>query len=113
MQAFGISANTNLDLSSMKSPYYEVVIRVNASDESPLYFSVSCGENCQGTIALPLSSTNAWQTISIPVRCLEREGLDKSQINIRSLFLSQGSVNFDLHSIIIKEENKSFPDISC
>ena len=113
MQAFGISANTNLDLNSMKSPYYEVVIRVNASDESPLYFSVSCGENCQGTLALPLSPSNAWQTISIPVRCLEREGLDKSQINIRSLFLSQGSVNFDLHSIIIKEENESFSDISC
>ena len=113
MQAFGISAKTNLDLSSMRSPYYEVVIRVNASDESPLYFSVSCGENCQGTLALPLSPTNAWQTISIPVRCLEREGLDKSQINIRSLFLSQGSVNFDLHSIIIKEENESFSDISC
>ena len=113
MQAFGISANTDLNLTSMKSPYYEVVMRINETDRLPLFFSVSCGESCQGSIALPLSQTNTWQTITVPVRCLEKAGLDKSKINIRSLFLSQGAINFDIHSIIIKEERESLAEISC
>ena len=113
MQAFGISANTDLNLTSMKSPYYEVVMRINETDKLPLFFSVSCGESCQGSIALPLSQTNTWQTITVPVRCLEKAGLDKSKINIRSLFLSQGAINFDIHSIIIKEERESLAEISC
>ena len=113
MQAFGISAETDLDFASMKSPFYEVVIRVNETDDIPLYFTASCGENCQGSISLPISQTNIWQTISVPVRCLEREGLDKSIANIRSLFLTRGAINFDLHSIIIKEESKATSQISC
>ena len=113
MQAFGISANTDLNLTSMNSPYYEVVMRINETDKLPLFFSVSCGESCQGSIALPLSQTNTWQTITVPVRCLEKAGLDKSKINIRSLFLSQGAINFDIHSIIIKEERESLAEISC
>jgi beta-glucosidase len=113
MQAFGISAETDLDFASMKSPFYEVVIRVNETDDIPLYFTASCGENCQGSTSLPISQTNIWQTISVPVRCLEREGLDKSIANIRSLFLTRGAINFDLHSIIIKEESKATSQISC
>jgi beta-glucosidase len=113
MQAFGISAETDLNFTSMKSPYYEVVMRVNKTDDLPLYFTASCGKNCQGSVSLPLSQINTWRTISVPVRCLEREGLDKSKINIRSLFLTGGEINFDLHSIIIKEENKSTSEISC
>ena len=113
MQAFGISAETDLDFASMKSPFYEVVIRVNETDDIPLYFTASCGENCQGSILLPISQTNIWQTISVPVRCLEREGLDKSIANIRSLFLTRGAINFDLHSIIIRQESKATSQISC
>ena len=112
MQAFGISAETGLNLASMKSPYYEIVMRINEADDMPLYFTSSCGENCQGSISLPISQDNTWQTIAVPVRCLERAGLDKSIGNIRSLFLTRGAINFDLHSIIIKEESKSALGIS-
>ena len=97
----------------MKSPYYEIVMRINEADEMPLDFTSSCGENCQGSVSLPISQDNAWQTISVPVRCLEREGLDKPIANIRSLFLTGGAINFDLHSIIIKEEKKSISETSC
>jgi hypothetical protein len=113
MQAFGISAETDLNFASMKSPYYEIVMRVTETDGTPLYFTASCGENCQGTVSLPISKTNTWQTIAVPVRCLEREGLDNSIANIRSLFLTRGAINFDLHSIIIKEESNATLQISC
>jgi len=113
MQAFGISAETDLNFASMKSPYYEVVMRVNEADDISLYFTASCGENCQGSVSLPISQDNTWQTIAVPVRCLEREGLDKPIANIRSLFLTRGAINFDLHSIIIKEESKATSQISC
>ena len=55
MQAFGISAETDLNFASMKSPYYEIVMRVNETDDIPLYFTASCGENCQGSVSLPIS----------------------------------------------------------
>jgi beta-glucosidase len=113
MQAFGISAETDLNFASMKSPFYEVVIRVNKTDDIPLYFTASCGKNCQGSVSLPISQDNTWQTIAVPVRCLERAGLDKSMANIRSLFLTRGAINFDLHSIIIREESKANSQIGC
>ena len=113
MQAFGISAETDLNFASMKSPYYEIVMRVTETDGMPLYFTASCGENCQGSVSLPISQDNIWETVAVPVRCLEREGLDKSIGNIRSLFLTRGAINFDLHSIIIKEESNATLQISC
>ena len=113
MQAFGISAETDLNFASMKSPYYEIVMRVSETDGYPLYFTASCGEDCQGSVSLPISQDNIWETIAVPVRCLEREWLEKSIGNIRSLFLTRGAINFDLHSIIIKEESKASSEISC
>ena len=113
MQAFGILAETGLNFASMKSPYYEIVMRINEADDMPLYFSSSCGENCQGSVSLPISQTDAWQTIAVPVRCLEIDGRDKPIANIRSLFLTRGAINFDIHSIIIKEEKKSISETRC
>jgi len=113
MQGFGVSSKSALDLTSMKSPYYEIIIKINDSEGAPLFFNVTCGEACQGTVELPSSKLNSWETVTVPVSCLEQDGLDKSKIQIRSLLFTKGPMNFDLHSIAIKDGSISDSTASC
>ncbi len=113
LQAFGISTEYPVDLSSMSSPFYEIVMRVNSLANSGLYFSVGCGNNCTGSVELPTELMTDWSKINIPLSCLEKNGLDKSKIQVRALFLSKEPINFDLSSIIIKDGKGTGKDISC
>jgi hypothetical protein len=56
---------------------------------------------------------NEWSTINIPVSCLEDDGLNKSKIQVRGLFLSEESINFDLNSIIIKDGKLTGREVGC
>ena len=113
LQAFGISTEYPVDLSSMSSPFYEIVMRVNSLANSGLYFSVGCGNNCTGSVELPTELMTDWSKINIPLSCLEKNGLDKSKIQVRALFLSKEPINFDLSSIVIKDGKGTGKDISC
>ncbi len=113
LQAFGISTEYPVDLSSMSSPFYEIVMRVNSLANSGLYFSVGCGNNCTGSVELPTELMTDWSKINIPLSCLEKNGLDKSKIQVRALFLSKEPINFDLSSIIIKDGKGTGKVISC
>ena len=113
LQAFGISAESHVNLSTMKSPFYEIIMRVNTLTNPALYFSVGCGNDCRGSIQLPTDSMNEWATINIPVSCLEDDGLNKSKIQVRGLFLSEESINFDLNSIIIKDGKLTGREVGC
>ena len=100
-------------LYAIDSPFYEIVMRVNSLANPSLYFSVGCGNNCRGSIKLPTESMTAWSTINIPLSCLERDGLDKSKIQVRGLFLSEEAINFDISSIVIKSGKATGKVISC
>lgn len=113
LQAFGISTQSAINLSTMKSPFYEIVIRVNTLSNASLYFSVGCGNNCRGSVLLPSESMTSWSKINIPLSCLEASGLDLSKIQVRGLFLSQDSISFDLNSIIIRDGKRTGEQISC
>ena len=113
LQAFGISAELPINLSEMNSPFYEIIMRVNTLSNPPLYFSVGCGSNCIGSIALPTKSMTNWSKINIPLSCLEKEGLDKSKIQLRGLFSSKEAINFDINSIIIRDGNATGSMLSC
>jgi hypothetical protein len=54
-----------------------------------------------------------WSTINIPVSCLEEDGLNKSKIQVRGLFLSEEGINFDLNSIIIKDGKLIGREVGC
>ena len=112
-QAFGISAESPVSLSSMKTPFYEVIMRVNSLANPALYFSVGCGNNCRGSAELPTELMTDWSTINIPLSCLEKDGLDKTKIQVRGLFLSEEAINFDLSSIVIKDGKATGKVISC
>lgn len=79
----------------------------------PLYFSVGCGNNCRGSIELPTKLMTDWSTINIPLSCLEKDGLDKTKIQVRGLFLSEEEINFDLNSIVIKDGKLTGKEVSC
>ncbi|MFL2712274.1 MAG: glycosyl hydrolase family 3 [SAR86 cluster bacterium] len=113
LQAFGISTQSAINLSTMKSPFYEIVMRVNTLTNPSLYFSVGCGNNCRGSVILPSKSMTSWSKINIPLSCLEASGLDLSKIQVRSLFLSQDSISFDLNSITIRDGKRTGEQISC
>ena len=97
----------------MRSPFYEIVMRVNTLSNPLLYFSVGCGNNCRGSVLLPSESMTSWSNINIPLACLEASGLDLTKIQVRSLFLSQDSISFDLNSISIKDGKRTGEEISC
>ena len=113
LQAYGISTESPVNLSGMISPFYEIVMRVNTLTNPALYFSVGCGNNCRGSIQLPTDSLTEWTRINIPVSCLEKDGLDKSKIQVRGLFLSENGVNFDLNSIVIKDGKLTGKEVGC
>jgi beta-glucosidase len=113
LQAFGISAESHVNLSTMKSPFYEIIMRVNSLSNPSLYFSVGCGNNCRGSIELPTKLMTDWSTINIPLSCLEKDGLDKTKIQVRGLFLSEEEINFDLSSIVIKDGKLTGKEVSC
>jgi hypothetical protein len=54
-----------------------------------------------------------WSTINIPLSCLEKDGLDKTKIQVRGLFLSEEEINFDLNSIVIKDGKLTGKEVSC
>jgi hypothetical protein len=54
-----------------------------------------------------------WTTINVPLSCLEKNGLDKTKIQVRSLFLSRDEINFDLNSIVIRDGKATGRSISC
>ena len=113
LQAFGISAESHINLSTMKSPFYEIIMRVNSLSSPSLYFSVGCGNNCRGSIELPTKLMTDWSTINIPLLCLEKDGLDKTKIQVRGLFLSEEEINFDLNSIVIKDGKLTGKEVGC
>ena len=113
LKAFGISADSSVNLSSMNSPFYEIIIRVNSLDNPDLYFSVGCGNDCNGSFELPTELMTDWTTINIPVSCLENDGLDKKNIQVRGLFVSEQGINFDLSSIIVKDGKATGKVLSC
>ena len=113
LQAFGISAESSVSLSSMNAPFYEIIMRVNSLANPALYFSVGCGNNCRGSAELPTELMTDWSTINIPLSCLEKDGLDKTKIQVRGLFLSEEAINFDLSSIVIKDGKATGKIISC
>ena len=113
LQAFGVSAESSVNLSSMSSPFYEIIMRVNSLVNPALYFSVGCGNNCNGSTLLPTKAMTDWTKINIPLSCLEDDGLDKTKIQVRGLFLSEEAINFDLSSIVIKDGESTGEVVGC
>ena len=54
-----------------------------------------------------------WTKINIPLSCLEDDGLDKTKIQVRGLFLSEEAINFDLSSIVIKDGESTGEVVGC
>ena len=113
LKTFGISAELPINLSGMNSPFYEITLRVNTLSNPSLYFSVGCGDDCVGSIALNTKSMTNWSTINVPISCLEKDGLDKSKIQVRALFSSKEAINFDINSIFIRDGNATGSMLSC
>jgi len=118
--AWGILSNTLLDIDYMQNPHYEIELKVNRSGKSSIYFGATCAGNgyeiCRGTIdvtkLLDNKKLSDWSKIQLPILCLREAGLDPSNIDIRSLFLTNDNWDVDIHSIKILDKISSKP-IDC
>ena len=118
--AWGILANTLLDIDYMKNPHYEIDLKVNRSGKSSIYFGATCAGNgyeiCRGTIDITKLFNNKkltdWSKIQLPISCLKEAGLDLSNVDIRSLLLTNGNWDIDIHSIKVLDNIPSKP-IDC
>ena len=118
--AWGILANTLLDIDYMKNPHYEIDLKVNRSGKSSIYFGATCAGNgyeiCRGTIDITKLFNNKkladWSKIQLPISCLKEAGLDLSNMDIRSLLLTNGNWDIDIHSIKVLDNIPS-KSIDC
>ena len=115
--AWGILANSTLNIDYMQNPNYEIELKINRFGKLPIYFGATCAGNgyeiCRGTIDITELFKNSklteWSKIKIPLSCLASVGLDKSNIDIRMLFLTNGNWDIDIHSIYIKDSKLNAP----
>jgi len=104
----------------MKNPHYEIDLKVNRSGKSSIYFGATCAGNgyeiCRGTIDITKLFNNKkltdWSKIQLPISCLKEAGLDLSNVDIRSLLLTNGNWDIDIHSIKVLDNIPSKP-IDC
>jgi len=115
--AWGILADSTLNVDYMQNPNYEIELKINRFGKLPIYFGATCAGNgyeiCRGTIDITELFKNSklteWSKIKIPLSCLASVGLDKSNIDIRMLFLTNGNWDIDIHSIYIKDSKLNAP----
>ena len=118
--AWGILADSTLNVDYMENPNYEIELKVNRYGKLPIYFGATCAGNgyelCRGTIDVTKLFKNSklteWSKIKIPLSCLTSAGLDSSNIDIRMLLLTNGNWDIDIHSIYLTD-NKSIPPVDC
>ncbi len=119
--AWGILADSFLDIQDMKAPSYEIELKINRIGSSPIYFGATCAGNgyeiCRGMIDVTEVFKNKklaqWASVKIPVSCLQSAGLDSSNMDIRAILLSNDNWDIDLHSIkILATNSNNLPNCS-
>ena len=119
--AWGILADSFLDIQYMKAPSYEIELKINRIGSSPIYFGATCAGNgyeiCRGMIDVTEVFKNKklaqWASVKIPVSCLQSAGLDSSNMDIRAILLSNDNWDIDLHSIkILATNSNNLPNCS-
>ena len=119
--AWGILADSYLDINEMNRPSYEIELKVNRIGNTPIYFGATCAGNgyeiCRGMIDITKLLNNQqlseWSKVQIPISCLQSAGLDTSSIDIRAILLSNDNWDIDMHSIkILANDSKNLPDCS-
>lgn len=90
-------------------------LRLHTPPSAPVLLRMDCGWPCSGAVDLtPVLKTmdsGEWQTISVPVACFARRGVDLSQINTPFLIATSGALSVDIAEIAIRQspvENSVF-----
>jgi beta-glucosidase len=90
-------------------------LRLHTPPSAPVLLRMDCGWPCSGAVDLtPVLKTmdfGEWQTISVPVACFARRGVDLSQVNTPFLIATRGALSVDIAEIAIRQspvENSVF-----
>ncbi len=82
-------------------------LRLHAQPSDAVLLRMDCGWPCSGAVDLtPVLKTmgaGEWNTVSVPVACFARRGVDLSKVNTPFLMATRGALIVDIAEIAIRE----------
>ena len=113
LNAFVIISKEIMNLNSFEDGYLQLTAKV-ANREKPLFISTGCGFGCLASIDVSklLKESQSFTEYSIPFKCLVKEGLDLSKVNVPLVLFGEGPLSIDIQNIKITKE-KAGKKLSC
>ena len=82
-------------------------LRLHAQPSDAVLLRMDCGWPCSGAVdltpVLKTMGTGEWNTVSVPVSCFARRGVDLSKVNTPFLMATRGALIVDIAEIAIRE----------
>ena len=82
-------------------------LRLHAQPSDVVLLRMDCGWPCSGAVdltpVLKAMEAGEWNTVSVPVACFARRGVDLSQVNTPFLMATRGALIVDIAEIAIRE----------
>ena len=113
LNAFVIISKEIMNLNSFEDGYLQLTAKVTNS-EKPIFISAGCGFGCLASIDVSklLKESQSFTEYSIPFKCLAKEGLDLSKVNVPLVLFGEGPLSIDIQNIKITKE-KAGKKLSC
>ena len=113
LNAFVIISKEIMNLNSFEDGYLQLTAKVT-NREKPLFISTGCGFGCLASIDVSklLKESQSFTEYSIPFKCLVKEGLDLSKVNVPLVLFGEGPLSIDIQNIKITKE-KAGKKLSC
>ena len=82
-------------------------LRLHSQPSDAVLLRMDCGWPCSGAVdltpVLKTMGTGEWNTVSVPVACFARRGVDLSKVNTPFLMATRGALIVDIAEIAIRE----------
>ncbi len=113
LNAFVIISKEIMNLNSFEDGYLQLTAKV-ANREKPLFISTGCGFGCLASIDVSnlFKESQSFTEYSIPFKCLVKEGLDLSKVNVPLVLFGEGPLSIDIQNIKITKE-KAGKKLTC
>ena len=113
LNAFVIISKEIMNLNSFEDGYLQLTANVTNS-EKPIFISTGCGFGCLASIDVSnlFKESQSFTEYSIPFKCLVKEGLDLSKVNVPLVLFGEGPLSIDIQNIKITKE-KAGKKLSC
>jgi len=82
-------------------------LRLHTQPSDAVLLRMDCGWPCSGAVdltpVLKAMDAGEWNTVSVPVACFARRGVDLGRVNTPFLMATRGALTVDIAEIAIRE----------